>query len=231
MGRLVVALLFAPVVAGLLNPAPRLATNRRRSAPTAAAVSDLYSAPPYEPSWEELTQVPVTLNANDWTALGKAKRLAVLCRLSVVHLTVISCVSGGLLAAAAGKGNALRSTLWTVTLCLWHLSHNVINDLQDLDVGRDEAKGAFRRSYGCHPVAQGFVSKGNAMKVVFALTAAAAAGSAASVALAPACAWAIPAGLAATLLYTPLAKPCALGELLVYLVCLLYTSPSPRDRG
>ena len=85
-------------------------------------------------------------------------------------------------------------------------------------MGRDEAKGAFRRSYGCHPVAQGFVSKGNAMKVVFALTAAAALGSAASVALAPACAWAIPAGLAATLLYTPLAKPCALGELLVYLV-------------
>ena len=56
------------------------------------------------------------------------------------------------------------------------------------------------------------------MKVVFTLTAAAALGSAASVALAPACAWAIPAGLAATLLYTPLAKPCALGELLVYLV-------------
>ena len=56
------------------------------------------------------------------------------------------------------------------------------------------------------------------MKVVFGLTAAAALGSAASVALAPACFWAIPAGLAATLLYTPLAKPCALGELLVYLV-------------
>ena len=104
-----------------------------------------------------------------------------------------------------------------MTLCLWHLSHNVINDLQDLDVGRDEAKGAFRRSYGCHPVAQGFVSRKDAMKVVYALTAAAALGSAASVALAPACAWAIPAGLAATLLYTPLAKPCALGELLVYL--------------
>ena len=51
--------------------------------------------------------MPVTLNANDWTALGKAKRLAVLCRLSVVHLTVISCVSGGLLAAADVRSNAL----------------------------------------------------------------------------------------------------------------------------
>ena len=121
-------------VASLLNPAPRLHRTFRRhtgdvsrynsptadnylaslsSAPAAAEVS-----PPYEPSWEELTQVPVTLNANDWTALGKAKRLAVLCRLSVVHLTVISCVSGGLLAAAQVKGNALRSTLWTATLCL-----------------------------------------------------------------------------------------------------------------
>ena len=77
--------------------------HQRSGAPAAAEVSTAY-----EPSWEELTQVPVTLNANDWTALGKAKRLAVLCRLSVVHLTVISCVSGGLLAAAAGKGNALR---------------------------------------------------------------------------------------------------------------------------
>ena len=149
--------LLATSVAALVNPARRFPTIHRNSAPTAAAVSDLYSAPPYEPSWEELTQVPVTLTANDWSALGSAKRLAVLCRLSVVHLTVISCASGGLLAGAAGKGNALRSTLWTVTLCLWHLSHNVINDLQDLDVGRDEAKGAFRRSYGCHPVAQGFV--------------------------------------------------------------------------
>ena len=138
-------MLFAPAVAGLLNPARRLAsTNRRRSAPNAADVSrynsptaDNYLAslssapaaaevsPPYEPSWEELTQVPVTLNANDWTALGKAKRLAVLCRLSVVHLTVISCASGGLLAGAAGKGNALRSALWTMTLCERCQRHNV----------------------------------------------------------------------------------------------------------
>ena len=89
----------------------------------------------------------VTLNANDWTALGKAKRHAVLCSLSVVHLTVISCVSGGLLAAAAWKRQ--RTTIYRsgrATLCLWHLSHNVINDLQDLDVGRDESKGAFRRT-------------------------------------------------------------------------------------
>ena len=101
--------LLATSVAALVNPARRFPTIRRNSAPTAAAVSDLYSAPPYEPSWEELTQVPVTLNANDWSALGSAKRLAVLCRLSVVHLTVISCVSGGLLAAAAGKGPVWKS--------------------------------------------------------------------------------------------------------------------------
>ena len=114
-------------VASLLNPAPRLHRTFRRhtgdvsrynsptadnylaslsSAPAAAEVS-----PPYEPSWEELTQVPVTLNANDWTALGKAKRLAVLCRLSVVHLTVISCASGGLFAGAVAKAThyGLRS--------------------------------------------------------------------------------------------------------------------------
>ena len=143
MGQLVLALLFAPAVAGLLNPAHRLAsTNRRRSAPTAADVSR-YSSPtadnylsslsgapaaaevsqPYEPSWEELTQVPVTLNANDWTALGKAKRLAVLCRLSVVHLTVISCVSGGLLAAAAGKGPVWKSNFRRPR---WLISHGLI---------------------------------------------------------------------------------------------------------
>ena len=104
--------LLATSVAALVNPAPRLRPAIRRSnTPTAAAVSDLYSAPPYEPSWEELTQVPVILNANDWTALGKAKRLAVLCRLSVVHLTVISCASGGLLAGAVAKAThyGLRS--------------------------------------------------------------------------------------------------------------------------
>ena len=47
--------LLATSVAALVNPTPRLRPTIRRS----AAVSDLYSAPPYEPSWEELTQVPV----------------------------------------------------------------------------------------------------------------------------------------------------------------------------
>ena len=69
-----------------------------------------------------------------------------------------------------------------------------------------------------HPIADGFVTRQAAEKVVYALMCGAVAGSVALALSAKACAWAFPAGLAATLLYTPLAKPRGLGEILVYLV-------------
>ena len=112
----------------------------------------------YEPSWEELTQVPVSLTQPEWANLGKAKQLAVLCRLSVIHLTVISCAAPCLLASLRGGASAARSVLYVFTLVLWHLAHNVINDMQDLDVGLDKTSGAFRRSYGAGCSAAGAVA-------------------------------------------------------------------------
>ena len=66
---------------------------------------------------------------------------------------------------------------------------------------------------------EGLVSTRSFVTTLGAISAAAVAGSALLAGpLAPACAWAFPVGLAATLLYTPLAKPFGLGELLVLLV-------------
>ena len=173
------------------------------------------------PTWTDLTQVPVRVPSKAaWKTLGKAKQIAVLCRLSVVHLTLISCGVPCLLAGATGAATGLVAPLvWVVSLILWHLSHNMINDAQDLRRGLDENKNAFRLQYGTHPLAEGFVSKRDFGLTLGAISAATVAGSALLAGkLAPACAWAFPFGLAATLLYTPLAKPFGLGELLVLLV-------------
>jgi len=173
------------------------------------------------PTWTDLTQVPVRVpNKAAWKSLGKAKQIAILCRLSVVHLTLISCGVPCMLAGATGAATGLVAPLvWVVSLILWHLSHNMINDAQDLRRGLDENKNAFRLQYGTHPLAEGFVSKRSFGLTLGAISAASVAGSALLAGkLAPACAWAFPFGLAATLLYTPLAKPFGLGELLVLLV-------------
>ena len=107
------------------------------------------------PTWADLTQVPVRVpNQAAWKSLGKAKQLAILCRLSVVHLTVISCGVPCMLAAATGSATGLVVPLvWIVTLSLWHLSQNLINDVQDLQRGLDRVQYAFRLQYSSHPLA------------------------------------------------------------------------------
>jgi hypothetical protein len=107
------------------------------------------------PTWTDLTQVPVRVpNQAAWKSLGKAKQLAILCRLSVVHLTVISCGVPCMLAGATGTATGLVVPLvWIVTLSLWHLSQNLINDVQDLQRGLDRVQYAFRLQYSSHPLA------------------------------------------------------------------------------
>ena len=107
------------------------------------------------PTWTDLTQVPVRVpNQAAWNSLGRAKQLAILCRLSVVHLTLISCGVPCMLAGATGSATGLVAPLvWVVTLSLWHLSHNLINDVQDLRRGLDRVQYAFRLQYSSHPLA------------------------------------------------------------------------------
>ena len=107
------------------------------------------------PTWADLTQVPVRVpNQAAWNSLSRAKQLAILCRLSVVHLTVISCGVPCMLAAATGSATGLVVPLvWIVTLSLWHLSQNLINDVQDLQRGLDRVQYAFRLQYSSHPLA------------------------------------------------------------------------------
>ena len=117
------------------------------------------------PTWTDLTQVPVRVpNKAAWKSLGKAKQIAILCRLSVVHLTLISCGVPCMLAGATGAATGLVAPLvWIVTLSLWHLSHNLINDVQDLRRGLDRVQYAFRLQYSSHPLAVKFAAMHDAM--------------------------------------------------------------------
>ena len=117
------------------------------------------------PTWTDLTQVPVRVpNQAAWNSLGRAKQLAILCRLSVVHLTLISCGVPCMLAGATGSATGLVAPLvWVVTLSLWHLSHNLINDVQDLRRGLDRVQYAFRLQYSSHPLAVMFAAMHEAM--------------------------------------------------------------------
>lgn len=59
-----------------------------------------------------------------------------------------------MLAGATGAATGAAAPLvWLVSLVLWHLSHNLINDAQDLRRGLDARKNAFRLQYGTHPLA------------------------------------------------------------------------------
>ena len=120
------------------------------------------------PTWTDLTQVPVRVpNQAAWNSLGRAKQLAILCRLSVVHLTLISCGVPCMLAGATGAATGLVAPLvWIVTLSLWHLSHNLINDVQDLRRGLDRVQYAFRLQYSSHPLAVMLAAMHDAMRNV-----------------------------------------------------------------
>ena len=120
------------------------------------------------PTWTDLTQVPVRVpNQAAWNSLGRAKQLAIMCRLSVVHLTLISCGVPCMLAGATGAATGLVVPLvWIVTLTLWHLSHNLINDVQDLRRGLDRVQYAFRLQYSSHPLAVMLAAMHDAMRNV-----------------------------------------------------------------
>ena len=174
-----------------------------------------------QPSWAELAQAPVRVPTEEaWRSLAFAKKVAVLCPLPALHLTVLSCAAPCLAAAFIGAASSPAAPcLWVGTLALWHLSYNMFNDAQDFKTGLCvPPASAFRMRHGS-PLAQGYISKQTFTLTLAALSAAALAGSAALATISPACVWVFPLGLAATLFSSRRATP-APRELL--LVCLVW---------
>lgn len=171
------------------------------------------------PSWKEIFEVPIRVDTKeDFEAIPIAKRFALVCRPSVLHLTLLSCL-GPLIFHGAANPQAplrpLRAILFAINCLSWHAVHNLLNDWQDLD-DDDQRDDSFRLAYGCHALQQGFLDKKRFLGLM-------------AVVSVPGCLWTLatlstplaPAsfyGLGALFFYTILFKPLALGEALIYYV-------------
>ena len=179
---------------------------------------------PFNPSWKDILQVPISVaTKKDFDTLSPSKRVAIVSRASVLHLTLLSCLGPlilrGSIRSATGLSsmplNPSLSFLWTMNVLSWHAFHNLVNDWQDLE-DDDKENGSFRTDYGCHALKQGFMTKPQFLKL---MTMVASPGilltwAFRNTVLGPAGPW----GLGSLFLYTILFKPMALGEVSIYLV-------------
>jgi 1,4-dihydroxy-2-naphthoate octaprenyltransferase len=118
-----------------------------------------------------LTAMP-RITKQDWDGLDIVSRWLIATRSSVIIMTFTSAAFAGLLAAKAGKFDALLFALVTTGLCLAHATNNLVNDLTDYWKGVDQGN-YFRNQYGPQTVQDGFLSV-RQLLVYAALTGAAA---------------------------------------------------------
>lgn len=176
------------------------------------------------PSWKDIFEVPISIETKEeFDSLPRSKRIAIVSRSSVLHLTLLSCLGPLILRGSIRSATGLTSLplhpslafLWTINVLSWHAFHNLLNDLQDLE-DDDKAVGSFRTDYGCHALKQGFLSKPQFYRLMamVGLPGALLTVALRNTVVGPAGPW----GLAALFLYTILFKPIALGEFSIYLV-------------
>src|SRR5512139_1535571 len=103
-----------------------------------------------------LTAMP-RIDKNEWDGLDVVSRWLIATRSAVIIMTFTSAAFAGLLAAKAGKFDALRFALVTIGLCLAHATNNLVNDLTDYWKGVDQGN-YFRTQYGPQTVQDGFLS-------------------------------------------------------------------------
>ena len=114
-----------------------------------------------EPSRKEILEVPISIETQEeFDTLPSSKRTAIVCRSSVLHLTLLSCfgpfVMWGAIRAASGDAMAttmaltpVRSMLWTLDILSWHAFHDLLNDYKDLN-DDDSGEDSSLLKYGCH---------------------------------------------------------------------------------
>lgn len=107
--------------------------------------------------WGKALTVMPRINKQDWDGLDIVSRWLIATRSAVIIMTFTSAAFAGLLAAKAGKFDALLFALVTLGLCLAHATNNLVNDLTDYWKGVDEGN-YFRTQYGPQTVQDGFLS-------------------------------------------------------------------------
>ena len=179
--------------------------------------------PSFNASWKDISEVPIAVDSKEqFDYLPRAKRIGIVARSSVLHLTLLSCL-GPLLLRGALRSEFSSQTLltpglaflWTLNVLSWHAFHNLLNDWQDLE-DDDKAAGSFRTDYGCHALKQGFLNKRQFLRLMamVALPGTLLTIGFRNTVVGPAAPW----GLSSLFLYTVLFKPLAMGEILIYLV-------------
>ena len=106
-------------------------------------------------NWGEIIR---TQNLSSDKAMDSVSRWLLITRASVIPMTLISALIGGLLAAHAPTANWLYFALALVGLVAAHAANNMINDYFDLEGGVDSAEYV-RAQYAPHPVLSGLTSK------------------------------------------------------------------------
>lgn len=142
----------------------------RLHASAAATALQVEGKEPLNPSWRRICEIPIPCDTQEqFDSIPAAKRVAIVSRVSVLHLTLLSCLGPLVLrgavrsslpapAQAGIKLTPLLALLFTVDGLSWHACHNLLNDWQDLD-DDDDTVDSFRLAYGCHALKQGFLSK------------------------------------------------------------------------
>ncbi|WP_028671940.1 prenyltransferase [Saccharospirillum impatiens] len=109
------------------------------------------------PTWPEvMTKIP-RLDAQDWSAMGLAKRWFVATRAAVFVMTLFSAGIGMLLAIPAGHFDVINAVLVCFGLILAHATNNLLNDWTDSKKGVDK-DNYFRTQYGPQPLENGLLS-------------------------------------------------------------------------
>jgi len=108
--------------------------------------------------WENWVRILQTQNLPADRELDPVSRWLLITRASVIGMTVVSALIGGLLSVGHGQAHWGLFGLSLVGLVVAHAANNMINDYFDLVGGVDTA-GYVRTEYAPHPILSGLISK------------------------------------------------------------------------
>lgn len=116
--------------------------------------------------FQVLTGVP-RLSAEQWAGIGPIVRWLVISRASVLVMTLIAVMLGGLFALSSGVFDLQVWLLCVMGSLLAHATNNQLNDFTDSVRGID-SDNYFRRQYGTHALEEGLINRQGLLRCIIA---------------------------------------------------------------
>lgn len=120
--------------------------------------------------WENWVRILQTQNLPADRDADFVSRWLLITRASVLSMTGVSALSGGLLSAGHADANWGLFAMSTIGLLVAHAANNMINDYFDVAEGVDTA-GYVRVQYAPHPILSGLISKEGLLAAIALLNA------------------------------------------------------------